>query len=68
MLDAITHQEYPLPLLAEELAAAGNLNPDPSRPPLFETMFIMQRAQVMAGQGLSAFALGVPGAQIPWVH
>ena len=64
MLDAIAHQEYPLPLLAEELAAAGHLKLDPSRPPLFETMFIMQRAQVMAGQGLSAFALGVSGAQM----
>ncbi|MDX1417935.1 MAG: amino acid adenylation domain-containing protein, partial [Candidatus Promineifilaceae bacterium] len=64
MLDAIAYQDYPLPLLAEELAAAGNLQLDPSRPPLFETMFIMQRAQVMANEGLSAFALGVPGAQL----
>ena len=64
MLEAIAHQEYPLPLLADELAAAGTISVDSSRPPLFETMFIMQRAQVMAGAGLSAFALGLPGARM----
>lgn len=60
VLDAFTHQDYPLPLLAQELS----LTRDPGRPPLFETMFIMQKAQVMEGQGLSALALGLPGAQI----
>ena len=72
MLEAITHQEYPLPRLAEELAVAHQQHLDPSRPPLFETMFIMQRAQMMAGQeaaqsfagSLSAFALGAPGARL----
>jgi amino acid adenylation domain-containing protein/thioester reductase-like protein len=64
MLEAVAHQEYPLPRLAEELAAANKQHLDPSRPPLFETMFIMQRAQVMADKGLSAFALGVPGARL----
>ena len=60
MLDALAHQDYPLPLLAQELS----LTREPGRPPLFETMFIMQKAQVMEGQGLSALALGMPGAQI----
>ncbi len=64
MLEAMAHQEYPLPLLAEELATSGGASLDPSRPPLFETMFIMQRAQVLDGEGLSAFALGVPGARL----
>ena len=64
MLEAVAHQEYPLPRLAQELADANNQHLDPSRPPLFETMFIMQRAQVMADQGLSAFALGIPGARL----
>ena len=59
VLDAFAHQEYPLPLLAQELS----LTRDPGRPPLFETMFIMQKAQVMEGQGLSALAMGLPGAQ-----
>ena len=64
MFEAITHQEYPLPRLVEELSMINKQPLDPSRPPLFETMFIMQRAQVMADQGLSAFALGIPGTQI----
>ena len=60
VLGAFAHQEYPLPLLAQDLS----LTRDPGRPPLFETMFIMQKAQVMEGQGLSALALGMPGAQL----
>jgi amino acid adenylation domain-containing protein/thioester reductase-like protein len=64
IFEAIEHQEYPLPRLAEDLAAANKQPLDPSRPPLFETMFIMQRAQVMADEGLSAFALGIPGTRI----
>ena len=63
LLDAIAHQDYPLPLLAEELAASGSWRPDPSRPPLFETMFIMQRAQ-SAVPGMDALALGLPGEQV----
>ncbi len=64
MFEAINHQEYPLPRLVQELSLVNKQPLDPSRPPLFETMFIMQRAQVMAEQGLSAFALGIPGTQI----
>ncbi len=60
MLDAFAHQDYPLALLAEQLA----LQRDPGRPPIFETMFIMQRAQAPAEQGLSALALGLPGAHM----
>jgi amino acid adenylation domain-containing protein/thioester reductase-like protein len=64
LLEAISHQDYPLPLIAEALAAEGQLALEPGRPPLFETMFIMQRAQVMDEQGVSAFALGIPGAHL----
>ena len=60
MLDAFTHQDYPLALLAEQLT----LQRDPGRPPIFETMFIMQQAQLFADQGLSALALGLPGANM----
>ncbi len=64
LLEAIAHQDYPLVRLVEELAADGMRRMEPSRPPLFEVMFIMQRAQVLGEQGLSAFALGVPGAHL----
>jgi amino acid adenylation domain-containing protein/thioester reductase-like protein len=64
LLEAISHQDYPLPLIAEALVANGQLTLEPGRPPLFETMFIMQRAQVLDEQGISAFALGIPGAHL----
>jgi len=69
LLDAIAHQDYPLPLLAEQLAAQGALRLEPGRPPLFETMFIMQRAQLgdawaLDGDALNALALGLPGASL----
>ena len=57
-LGAMAHQAYPLPLLADQLP----LNRDPSRPPLFETMFIFQKAPAQAA--FSPFALGLPGATI----
>jgi len=64
VLGAIDHQEYPLPLLAEQL----QVRRDPGRPPIFETMFIMQKAQGMGagalGENLNALALGLPGARL----
>ena len=60
VLEAYDHQAYPLPLLADQLHFARV----PGRPPLFETMFIMQKAQLLEEQGLSAFALGLPGARM----
>jgi hypothetical protein len=61
VLGAYDHQEYPLPLLAEQL----QFERDPSRPPIFETMFIMQKAgQTGLGQNMNALALGLPGARL----
>jgi len=62
VLGAMEHQDYPPALLAERL----QLVRDPSRPPIFETMFILQKAQVLPGQDLSAFALGTSGARMEW--
>lgn len=60
VLEAFEHQSYPLLLLAEKLDLPRNR----SRPPLFETMFIFQKAQVMDHTGLSAFAIGMPGSLV----
>ncbi|MEM7116485.1 MAG: amino acid adenylation domain-containing protein [Chloroflexota bacterium] len=62
VLGAFAHQEYPLPLLAMDLQQTGQIKMDPSRPPLFDTMFIMQQAQV--DDSLTALALGLPNAQV----
>lgn len=59
-LQAFEHQDYPPALLAERLG----IKRDPSRPPLFETMFILQKAQMGVAQGLSPFALGFSGARL----
>jgi amino acid adenylation domain-containing protein/thioester reductase-like protein len=59
-LGAFEHQEYPPALLAKRLG----LQRDASRPPLFETMFILQKAQEADVQALSPFALGIDGARM----
>ncbi|HKJ39533.1 MAG TPA: condensation domain-containing protein, partial [Anaerolineales bacterium] len=59
-LGAFEHQDYPPALLAKKL----NLQRDSSRPPLFETMFILQKAQETDVQALSPFALGIDGAHM----
>ena len=60
VLDAMDHDGYPPVLLAERLG----LQRDPSRPPLFETMFILQKAQLPDIAALSPFALGIAGARM----
>ncbi len=59
-LGAFEHQDYPPALLARRLG----LQRDSSRPPLFETMFILQKAQETEVQALSPFALGIDGARM----
>lgn len=59
-LGAFEYQDYPLALLANRLG----IQRDSSRPPLFETMFILQKAQDAEIQALSPFALGIDGARL----
>jgi amino acid adenylation domain-containing protein len=54
VLNALEHQEYPFPLLTERLRPLR----DPSRSPLFQAMFILQKAQRAELNGLTSFALG----------
>jgi amino acid adenylation domain-containing protein len=42
VLDALAHQEYPFPLLVENLQA----DRDPSRSPLFQTMFVLEKSHL----------------------
>ncbi|MEK6222140.1 MAG: amino acid adenylation domain-containing protein, partial [Chloroflexota bacterium] len=59
-LGALTHQNYPVDLLAQRLG----LSRDPSRMQFFEAMFIMQKARTSDNQQFNAFALGLEGAEI----
>lgn len=60
VLGAIDHQDFPPALLAERL----HLPRDPSRPPLFQSMFILQKSPVLDEGGFSALALGQGGASV----
>jgi amino acid adenylation domain-containing protein/thioester reductase-like protein len=59
-LGAFEHQDYPPALMAKRLV----LQRDPSRPPLFETMFILQKAHEADVQPLGPFALGIDDARM----
>src|SRR5262249_21942036 len=52
---AFEHQDFPLALLAERLS----IRRDPSRSPLFQVFFTLQK--LPRGEGLGAFALGQGG-------
>jgi len=55
--EALANQDYPLALLVEKLQPQR----DPSRPPLFQTMFVFERSHLLEDEGFSSLALGVGG-------
>lgn len=59
-LAAFAHQEYPLALLVKQLQP----DRDPSRSPLFQAMFTLNKAQLAGEEAMGAFSLGEAGAQM----
>ncbi len=60
VVEAVKHQDYPVNLLVEKL----KIKRDPSRSPLFQTMFIYQQAHLLNDEGLSGFAIGKDGMEM----
>jgi amino acid adenylation domain-containing protein len=58
VLGALGHQEYPFVRLVELL----NSHRDPSRPPIFQVSFVMQKTPLPEMDGLASVALGEAGA------
>ena len=59
-LDALDHQNYPFAKLVEDLQPSR----DQSRSPLFQAMFILQKAHLLNDQDLSSFVLGEAGTLV----
>jgi amino acid adenylation domain-containing protein/non-ribosomal peptide synthase protein (TIGR01720 family) len=60
VLSAFDHDEYPFALLVERLQPMR----DPSRSPIFQVMFVMEKAPLLDGQDLTLFALGESGSEV----
>ena len=60
VLSAFEHQDYPFPHLVNKVQPQR----DPTRSPIFDIVFVLQKTQLLEAQDLSAFALEQPGAQL----
>jgi amino acid adenylation domain-containing protein len=58
--DGLEHQDYPFARMVQQLQP----NRDPSRSPIFQAMFIYQKAQRLEEQGLTAFSLFESGTTL----
>ncbi|GET41100.1 amino acid adenylation [Microseira wollei NIES-4236] len=60
VLDAFEHQDYPFGLLVERIVPVR----EPSRSPLFQVMFVLQKAHLPELESLASVALGETGTKI----
>lgn len=60
LLEALDHQEYPFAQIVESIAVGR----DPSRSPLFQTLFVFDKTQVLEDQDIASCIVGEPGARL----
>jgi amino acid adenylation domain-containing protein len=60
VLSAMAHQDYPFPMLVERLQPTR----DPSRSPLYQASFVLQRERGRQEKNLSLLAVGEQGARV----
>ncbi len=60
VLDALEHQDYPFNLLVEKLHPKR----DPSRTPVFQNMFVYQKAYLLHESGMSGLAVAEDGGKM----
>src|SRR5436853_203430 len=60
VIEALDHSRYPFPLLVKQLP----LERDPSRSPLFQVFFVLQKSQLLNEAGITSLALGEAGVRI----
>lgn len=60
VLDALSYQDYPFVQLVEKLHPTR----DPSRPPIFQVMFVLQRSHLLYQEGLTQLALSREGVEM----
>lgn len=60
VLDALEHQDYPFNLLVEQLKPRR----DPSRTPVFQVMFVYQKAYLLHESGMSGLAVAEEGGSM----
>ncbi|HKY30161.1 MAG TPA: condensation domain-containing protein, partial [Pyrinomonadaceae bacterium] len=58
--ESLKHQDYPFPLLVEQLECAR----DPSRSPIFQAMFVLQQTTRTELRDLAGLAIGMAGARM----
>ena len=59
-LDGFEHQEYPFPLIVKRLHPER----DASRQPIFQTVFVLHKTQLLHEEGIAAFTLEESGARM----
>ena len=60
VLAALRHQDYPFSMLVERLQPIR----DPSRPPIFQAAFLMEKSHRLAAQGAASLMMGQAGSQL----